>query len=364
MADQVREETSQIVEKRFNMLAEFKEVKAASDGYIYVEGYASTFGNVDLDGEVVAPDAFNDTLDEYKMNPIILANHNNTVESVVGQTVDAKIDQTGLWVRVKLSNAQDEFTSMVRQKVQEGILRAFSIGGLFQYEYPVIKRVKLLEISIVPIPANSYALFSMAKAWKGLDIEERNQKTVGGADDLPLADRNQTWDGSAAQKRIFDWAGGDNFDPAKARRAFFWYDSQNQNNKTAYKLPFADVIGGELKAVPKAIFAVAAALQGARGGVDIPQSDIDGIKKKVAHYYERMRKEFNDDSLMAPWEKAASLDVEGADHEESGQKGLEEPAESTSGGPAKQEETTKEPTIHDYYQTLVQVYKERGGFLS
>lgn len=359
MGEQVRKETSRLVEKRFNMLAEFQEVKASSDGYIYIEGYASTFGNVDLDGEIVAPDAFNDTLDEYKMNPIVLANHTNTVESVVGQVVDAKVDQTGLWVRVKLSNAQDPFTTMVRQKVQEGILRAFSIGGLFQYEYPVIKRVKLLEISIVAIPANSYALFSMAKAWKGLDIEERKQKKVSGSTDLPLADRNRSWDASAAEKRIFEWAGGDNFDPAKARKAFFWYDSQNPNNKTSYKLPFADIINGELKAIPKAIFAVAATLQGARGGVDIPQSDIDGIKKKVERYYARMRKEFNDDSIVPPWQKSVeSLDVEGAEPAESGQKGLEEAEKSTSDAPAKQEE----PTIHDYYQTLVQIYKERGGF--
>lgn len=172
MGQQVAKETSQLVEKKFNILAEFQDVKKADDGYIYVEGYASTF-NEDLDGETVAKDAFNETLNDYKMNPIVLANHTNTVESVVGQTVDAKVDETGLWVRVRLSNSSDPFTTMVREKVQEGTLRAFSIGGLFQYEYPIIKKVKLLEISIVGIPANPYALFSMAKAWKGLDVEER-----------------------------------------------------------------------------------------------------------------------------------------------------------------------------------------------
>lgn len=355
MGEQVREEASRLVEKKFSMLAEFKEVKAASDGYIYIEGYASTFGNVDLDGEIVAPDAFNETLDEYKMNPIVLANHTNSVESVVGQVVDAKVDQTGLWVRVKLSNAQDPFTTMVRQKVQEGILRAFSIGGLFQYEYPIIKKVKLLEISIVAIPANSYALFSMAKAWKGLDIEER--KAVSGADDLPLADRNHAWDGPAAEKRIFEWAGGDNFDPAKVRKAFFWYDSKNPKNKTAYKLPFADVVNGKLTAIPKGIFAVAAVLQGSRGGVNIPQSDIDGIKKKVAHYYERMRQEFKDDSIKPPWEKSVgTLDVDGGQAAESGQKELDEVVMEATDAPAPQE-----PTIDDYFQTLVQVYKERGA---
>ncbi|MBA4541972.1 HK97 family phage prohead protease [Thermoactinomyces daqus] len=173
MGEQAKKET--FVEKRFNMLAEFQDVKQADDGYVYIEGYASTF-NEDLDGETVAKDAFSETLNDYKLNPVVLANHTNSVESVVGQTVDAKVDEAGLWVRVKLSNSPDPFTSMVREKVKEGTLRAFSIGGLFQYDYPIIKKVKLLEISIVGIPANPYALFSMAKAWKGLEIEER--KTV------------------------------------------------------------------------------------------------------------------------------------------------------------------------------------------
>jgi HK97 family phage prohead protease len=160
-------------EKKFNMFAEFKAVKE-DNGATYVEGYASTF-NEDLDGETIDQKAFDETLNDYKMNPVVLANHTNTVESVVGQTVDAKVDSNGLFVKVKLSNSDDPFTKMVREKVKEGLLRAFSIGGLFQYDYPTIKKVKLLEISIVPIPANSYSLFSMAKAWKGMEIEDRKQ---------------------------------------------------------------------------------------------------------------------------------------------------------------------------------------------
>jgi HK97 family phage prohead protease len=162
-----------MIEKKFNMFAEFKAVKE-DDGSTYVEGYASTF-NEDLDGETIDQKAFDETLNDYKMNPVVLANHTNTVESVVGQTVEAKVDSNGLFVKVKLSNSDDPFTKMVREKVKEGLLRAFSIGGLFQYDYPTIKKVKLLEISIVPIPANSYSLFSMAKAWKGLVIEDRKQ---------------------------------------------------------------------------------------------------------------------------------------------------------------------------------------------
>lgn len=176
-------------QKKFNIYADFKAVKE-EDGFVCVEGYASTFSE-DLDGETVAPGAFNETLSEYKMNPVVLADHTNAVQNVVGKVIDAKVDQAGLWVKVQLSNSKDPYTTMVREKVQEGLLRAFSIGGLFEYDYPTIKRVKLLEISIVGIPANPTALFSLSKAWAGLDIEERHMEPEPGAPEPMKPDPRQ-----------------------------------------------------------------------------------------------------------------------------------------------------------------------------
>jgi len=125
------------------------------------------------------------------------------------------------------------------------------------------------------------------------------QRSVGGSTDLPLADRKRAWDATAAEKRVRAWAGGE--PNAKYRRAFFYYDSANANNLTAYKLQFADVVGGKLVAVPRGIFAVAGALQGSRGGVNIPNSDKATIRGKVATYYAKMRRIFSDDSIVVPW---------------------------------------------------------------
>src|SRR5687767_4780349 len=99
---------------------------------------------------------------------------------------------------------------------------------------------------------------------------------------------DREWNGDAAEDRIFRWAGGDKFDPRLARRAFFAYDADNPHLKTSYKLPFADVIDGELRAVPHAIYAVAAVLEGARGGVDVPRHVQQEARKKVAEYYRKM----------------------------------------------------------------------------
>jgi len=96
------------------------------------------------------------------------------------------------------------------------------------------------------------------------------------------------------------WSGAIEEPNAKYKSAFFYY-GENSDNFTAYKLQFADIVDGRLVAVPRAIFAVAAVLQGARGGVNIPDSDKIKIKAKVAAYYAKMRKEFNDSSIVVPW---------------------------------------------------------------
>ena len=95
---------------------------------------------------------------------------------------------------------------------------------------------------------------------------------ASGSTVLALGDRERAWDESAARERVFRWAGWEEKpQPSKARRAFFAYDDDAPTNLTAYKLPFADVLSGELKAMPRGLFAVAQLLRGARDGVDLPE---------------------------------------------------------------------------------------------
>jgi hypothetical protein len=115
---------------------------------------------------------------------------------------------------------------------------------------------------------------------------------ASGSRDLPLADREREWDGDRARARIFKWAGWDDDSNAqKARRAFFAYDEGNADEKQSYKLPFADVIDGRLKAVPRGVFAAAQVLEGARGGVDLPEEVIADVRKRVGAYYRKMGEE-------------------------------------------------------------------------
>lgn len=114
--------------------------------------------------------------------------------------------------------------------------------------------------------------------------------------DLPLADRDRAWDGAAAEKRVRKWADATDEPNAKYRDAHVWYDAANKDNFTAYKLLIADVINGQLKAVPRGIMAAGNVMQGSRGGVDLPQGDISRVKAHLARYYKKMDE-------VAPWDR-------------------------------------------------------------
>ena len=65
--------------------------------------------------------------------------------------------------------------------------------------------------------------------------------------DLPLADRDRSWDGDAAEKRVRKWADAEDEPNQKYRDAHVWYDSDKKDNFTAYKLLIADVVDGKLR---------------------------------------------------------------------------------------------------------------------
>ncbi|MBO0899002.1 hypothetical protein J1G42_03320 [Cellulomonas sp. zg-ZUI222] len=113
--------------------------------------------------------------------------------------------------------------------------------------------------------------------------------------DLPLADRDREWDGGAAERRVREWAGAQDAPNERYRDAHVWYDAQKKGNFTAYKLLVADVVDGRLVAVPRAVIAAAAVMQGSRGGVDLPEKDRDRVRSHLAKYYAKLDE-------TPPWE--------------------------------------------------------------
>lgn len=312
------------------------EVKTSEEEKGIIEGYAATFGNIDRHGDIIAPGTFKGGRSKVP----IFALHDPSKAIGVGYVQE---DEKGLKIKMKLAVDSDSDTLRERAReyyalVKEGIVEKMSVGMIIQdrewqeraidgkkVPVRVIKKADLVEVSLVPIPANDKAQITSVKDLDHTDLERMIEETVqkifetkaaSGSMDLPLADRDREWDANAAVARVKEWAGGpdkENIDWAKYRRAFFWYDSENPESFGSYKLPFADVIDGKLMAIPRAIFAAAAALQGARGGVNIPENDVAAVKSKIEKYYKKMQSKFNDDSIVVPWESGKSATAQKKD---------------------------------------------------
>jgi hypothetical protein len=113
--------------------------------------------------------------------------------------------------------------------------------------------------------------------------------------DFDLADADREWDGEAAEKRVRKWTDAEDAPNARYRDAHVWYDADNKDNFTAYKLLICDVSMDKLLAVPRAVMAAGGIMQGARGGIDIPDGDVDRVKSHLAKYYRKMDR-------TPPWE--------------------------------------------------------------
>src|SRR5215831_9731073 len=122
-----------------------------------------------------------------------------------------------------------------------------------------------------------------------------NRVASGG--NFALGDRNEAWDSGAAEK---------SYDLPTDANAYMYRDAAGDPSaKASYKLPFASKSGGK-HAVWKAITAIAAVLQGGRGGVQgLSEADRSAIKAKVAGYYAKAREKYNDPSIQLPWQPSS-----------------------------------------------------------
>lgn len=158
------------------------EWKASADDSGTLEGYLSTFGNVDHGYDVVEKGAFRKTIARIKSDGIpLLADHVASVASVLGTIYDASEDDHGLKIKARFSSAPS--VQDVRTKLIEGHVKTMSMGyEATKYAFEerdektvrLLQEVKLWEGSVVVFPMNPEALVSRVKSLAGaLDLEAR-----------------------------------------------------------------------------------------------------------------------------------------------------------------------------------------------
>ena len=104
---------------------------------------------------------------------------------------------------------------------------------------------------------------------------------------LPVYDGSR-WDATAAERRVREWAGGEeDINWSKYRRAFAWFDTEKADTFGAYKLLHHDVRDGRLVTHRRGVIAAMGAVLGARGGVDIPETERRGVYNHLARHYKQ-----------------------------------------------------------------------------
>lgn len=133
------------------------------------EGFASTFGNIDLDNDIIMPGAFTETLRE--MTPKMLWQHD--MREVIGKFDFIEERPEGLFVRGSMPLSDSFVNGRVVPQLKHGSLDQMSIGFIVVNSQRndrgirEITRVKLFEISLVTIPANPLASITDMKSFGG-----------------------------------------------------------------------------------------------------------------------------------------------------------------------------------------------------
>ncbi len=305
-------------------------------------------GTIDRSGDSI--DQAGWKTDAYRDNPVALWAHDSS-SPPIGRSSNVGTVAGKLMGDIEFMGADiSPFADSIYRMVTAGFIKAVSVGFIpLEYSFSKDKnrpygidftKQELLEISVCPVPCNPNAL-QEAKA-QGIDtaplrewaskvldegghilvprnvLEEtfRQAKTprtvrqkylaksetpdwkVGAAHDLPV-DEADSWDGAAAAKRMLDDAGfdGDNPDGTKAARGFLLHDAANPLLRSSYKLPFADIVDGELKAVKAGISA-------AKGHLDQTEAPAEVLDEAKAVIDDYDKKAVDTKTIDAPLAKA------------------------------------------------------------
>ena len=157
------------------------------DGSVMIRGMAST-NHSDRAGDVISAEAWaKGGLENFKNNPVILFNHD--YDKPIGRATGVKVTENGLELEAKISKSAP---AHVCELVKDGVLGAFSVGFkvkdadyLKETDGLMIKDAELFEVSVVSVPCNQAATFSLAKSFDSVDEYEAFKKTFTNRVDLP-----------------------------------------------------------------------------------------------------------------------------------------------------------------------------------
>ena len=158
------------MEKIFHWANSFKTLGESDDGGLDIKGSAST-NALDRAGDIIEPGAWTKGgLDNYKNNPILLFNHN--YDRPIGRAKELEVSENGLDITARISKSAGD----IKDLIKDGVLGAFSVGFkvkdadyISETDGYKIKDAELFEVSVVSVPCNQNAVFSVSKSFDSME---------------------------------------------------------------------------------------------------------------------------------------------------------------------------------------------------
>jgi phage head maturation protease len=285
-------------------------------------GYVSTAG-IDRDAEILLPSGCD--LRQFRKAPQVLWGHDYDLPPI-GKAIWVKPDQkkSPRGILAKTVYAKTDRAEEIWQLVKGGFLKTFSVGFIptkstyqgaedwdkvcdqlktqgYDFDRTKVRRIYtkwiLLEYSKVSVPANIDALtVAVAKGNLKLSQETCKQLQIEQEVEKVQEELNKAvipYQDLGAAPETADWDAGKETREATVedlKLMSTWYDRENEDIKTAYKLPHHRAAGLHA-AVWRGVAAAMGALLGARGGVDIPSGDRRGVYNHLKKHYAAWDKE-------------------------------------------------------------------------
>lgn len=314
-----------------------KEVKEAEDGKRIFSMIGST-PSIDRDGDTISPKGW--VTKHYKKNSVVQWAHDHKIPAIARVNKFSVNDAALMFDELEFpKEGVHPFADMIASLMEDGFIKAGSVGFMpiksekremtdkekeaepdyFCQPVNFIKQ-ELLEYSICNVGSNRESLvthlgqkgfqttgkvkidgheFEMKQLIDALFVEEKEEPEPEAV--IPIKGDVITL---AKEKRVIPfkhyaldpedaaWSGPTEraaADIPTLRRISTWFDAENPDAKSSYKLPHHRA--SNHNTVWNGVRAAMAALLGARGGVDIPDNDRAGTHSHLAKHYVEFSKE-------------------------------------------------------------------------
>ena len=268
--------------------------------------------DVDSYGTIIKPEGIDTS--RFEKNPVFLWGHDSTggfggppeLENVLGRVVEIHRSPEALDVVVEFADADiNPRADQAYRMVKAGFLNGVSIsfwpkrwhtetitrevdGQSWSEEVIVYDESELAEISLVPLPSNPNALALVRSMARAAELEVRG--VVPRDVSRKTAPEGEDWK-KPTLSDFTDQPWGELSDAQKRRIAghYAWAASMPPERFGDLKLPHHRPSDGAV--VWNGVRAAMAALLGARGGVDIPDTDRRKVYDHLASHYRQFDRE-------------------------------------------------------------------------